>query len=72
MRFATRGADANARTLEMDCDAESMASKCDVVGVNFRFLGARGGAAALQEGDYCCGCERMNTTGLTVGDSGCD
>lgn len=71
MRFATRGAGANARTLQMDCDAESMA-KCDVVGVNFRFLGARRGAAALQEGDYCCDCARMNTTGLTVGDSGCD
>lgn len=68
VRFATRGAGANARTLEMERDAESMAWRCDVP------EGRRDGeeAGGRYKSDYCCGCGRMNTAGFTVGDSGCD
>ena len=63
-----RGAGANARTLEMERDAESMAWRCDVP------EGRRDGeeAGGRYKNDYCCGCGRMNTAGFTVGDSGCD
>ena len=68
VRFATRGAGANARTLEMERDAESMAWRCDVP------EGRRDGeeAGGRYKSDYCCGCGRINTAGFTVGDSGCD
>ncbi len=46
VRFATRGAGANARTLEMERDAESMAWRCDVPEGAAR---RRRGGRALQE-----------------------